>query len=830
MCVTISYKRKLNKNNKLVKVIKETYLRKSVPCGFKCCSTTPIELKIIKQTRQRIMIPSSYIIKNYLPLLESDYINCIIPYTEISGKALYSLKDKYFIFRNDLVGMDIHQMCDFYISHTNHCFEVLDEHNIEDLPRRYTNSDEIEDLISRPIEETICFNKHRKTDRVGVFMANDYDGSGVVYVGNERVFVSKTDVNRALSGDKVYLDGNKIVGIQERSRNPITGVIIPDSGTEYVLVRPMQRNIPLIRIRTRQLELLTNQRILVSVEGWLRNSKYPHGNYLRRIGAVGDIETEIQAILARHGIIDSPHENLDDVYLKFLDSQQNAVFSGKTIELKEIDNFFKNSKKVEKPNISGNLKNNEIEKIFGDNNVDSEFEPEQRIDLRDKIVFSIDPPGCTDVDDALHVEEIDDGYEVGVHIADVGNYVELGSKLDKIALQRGTTTYLVDRRIEMLPKILSSNLCSLIENVQRLAFSVIFRFNKRFQMMGFAISKTIIKNRKNFTYEEAMTTNDPEFKPSIDILSRIARKLRGERMARGALDISCDEYRYEYENSCATRQRKGDFKVKLQVKKPLETNRLIEEFMVLANVTVAKFLYKNIPEIALLRKHPKCDIFNPNTQNEVFNRRIIARNMFPASYCSGLEDDFYHFGLATNFYTHFTSPIRRYADLVVHRVLHMIMIKNKKPFIVVKNDEEIIINKPETNLIGNNPVMKFHDLIDYDYSPVQIQQICESINVKTRAAKNASRDCSRIFLYLYIRDVEETLEAIVMEILNGGIVVFVPDFEIEGVIDNPEWSCSKYAVYKKGKVLYKLYDQVKVKIIRDDEMFFLHNKFNLVIV
>ncbi|KAG0420041.1 Exosome complex exonuclease RRP44 [Dictyocoela roeselum] len=715
-------------------------------------------------------------------------------------------------------------MCDFYCSHTDFCFEVLDENNIEELPKRYTNSDEIADLISRPIEENICFDKHRKTDRIGLFVASDYDGGGVVYLGNERVFVQKLDINRALSGDKVYLDGNKIVGIYERSRNPITGVIIPDSGTEYVLVRPMQRNIPLIRIRTRQLDLLANQRILVSVEGWLRNSRYPYGNYLRRIGAVGDIETEIQAILARYEIIDTPHENFDILYSKYLDQKQNAIFNGETIELGDVEIFLKSNNLPVKDNPLKPSKN-VIDDIFDNKNIHFEVNSDQRIDLRDKNVFSIDPPGCTDVDDALHVEKTEDGYEVGVHIADVGNYIEPGSKLDKIALQRGTTTYLVDRRIEMLPKILSSNLCSLVENVQRLAFSIIFRFNKSFEITGFVIAKTIIKNRKNFTYEEALKTNDPNFKPGIKILTDIARKLRKDRMGRGALEISCDELRFEYESGIY--DDKGDVLLKMQIKKSLETNRLIEEFMVLANVTVAKFLYKNIPEISLLRKHPRCDIFNPNTKNELFNKRMIARNMFPASYCSGTDDDFFHFGLATDFYTHFTSPIRRYADLVVHRLLEMLMKINKKSFVVVRNEDDLIINK--RHFVSDKPGYNSHNLTDYTYSPVNIQEICEKINARTRAARNASRDCNRIFLYLYIRKVEKSFYGIVMEILNSGIVVFVPEFEIEGVIEDEEWSCSKDAVYKKGKLLYKLYEELKVRVMRDDDMFFLHNRFNLVI-
>ncbi|KAJ7414076.1 Exosome complex exonuclease RRP44 [Pitangus sulphuratus] len=392
----------------------------------------------------------------------------------------------------------------------------------------------------------------------------------------------------------------KVVGIIKRNWRPYCGMLSKSQIKEARrhLFTPADRRIPRIRIETRQAETLEGQRIIVAIDGWPRNSRYPN---------------------------DMKH----------------------------------------------------------------------REDLRHLNVCSVDPPGCTDIDDALHCREIENGnIEVGVHIADVSHFIRPGNALDEESVKRGTTVYLCEKRIDMVPELLSSNLCSLRSNVDRLAFSCIWEMNHKAEILKTRFTKSIINSKASLTYAEAQmridsaTMND-EITTSLRGLNKLAKILKKKRIENGALTLSSPEVRFHIDSETHD-------PIDLQTKELKETNSMVEEFMLLANISVAQKIYDEFPEFALLRKHPapppsNYDILNLEIKTDsakalaesldkaesptfpylnTLLRILTTRCMMQAVYfCSGMDNDFHHYGLASPIYTHFTSPIRRYADIIVHRLL-----------------------------------------------------------------------------------------------------------------------------------------------------------------
>lgn len=351
----------------------------------------------------------------------------------------------------------------------------------------------------------------------------------------------------------------------------------------------------------------------------------------------------------------------------------------------------------------------------------------KRLDLRDVPICSVDPPGCTDIDDALHARVLPNGrLEIGVHIADVSHFIRPGNALDKEAASRATTVYLVDKRIDMVPELLSSNLCSLRGGVERFAFSCIWEMDEEANIFETRYHKSVIKSKKAMTYEGInfqilSRINTFNFSPShffsleaqliIDDPSKqddvaqglrrlncLAKILKKKRMENGALVLASPEIRFQVDNETHD-------PIEVEAKKIRETNSMVEEFMLLANVSVAEKIQLEFPECAMLRRHPipPQTNFDPlikagrnlgfelltstgkelaqsldeavKHDNPYFNTmlRILAtRCMMQAVYfISGTaqKEDFFHYGLAAPIYTHFTSPIRRYADIIVHRLL-----------------------------------------------------------------------------------------------------------------------------------------------------------------
>ncbi|KAK4337208.1 hypothetical protein RND71_043307 [Anisodus tanguticus] len=315
--------------------------------------------------------------------------------------------------------------------------------------------------------------------------------------------------------------------------------------TSHLFV-PAEKKIPFIRIETRQYHNLKNQRIIVAIDSWPRDSKFPKGHYVRALGNIGDKEVENELVFLEHDI----------PYLDFTKSVLNC--------LPDPDSW--------------RIPDEEYSK---------------RLDLRDYNICSVDPPGCTDIDDALHYKELGNNLvEIGVHIADVSYFVKPNTAIDLEASSRGTTVYLVNKRINMIPEVLSSNLCSLIANEERLTFSVIWVINKQnAEIVESKFHKTIIKSKGAFTYAEAQLRIDSknlndDITLSLRGLNEIAKKLRKKRIDNGAIVLAnMGELRFvEVESET------HDNVLQIENKELKETNSMIEEFMLLANIEFAFLL------------------------------------------------------------------------------------------------------------------------------------------------------------------------------------------------------------------------------------------------
>lgn len=582
----------------------------------------------------------------------------------------------------------------------------------------------------------------------------------------------------------------KVVSIIKRKWRQYCGTLrLKDIGSSSTMTRylfvPNERRIPVIRIETRQYDILKNQRLVVAIDSWPRDSKYPLGHYVRALGTIGDKETENQVLLLEH---DVPHSMFSRAVLDCLPPEGNDW----TIPEEEFS---------------------------------------KRADLRNLSICSVDPPGCTDIDDALHCVDLNDGtVEVGVHIADVSYYVKPMSALDQEAANRGTTVYLADRRIDMIPGLLSSNLCSLIEKRDRLAFSVIWKLDKKTcTIRDTKFMRSIICSKASLTYEEAQLKIDEKNQTSdihkgLRSLNDLAKKLKRKRMESGALVLArADEIRFVEIDS---ETHENDASLEIQHKRLMETNSMVEEFMLLANISVAQKLLEDFPELALLRRHPKPSTANfdelveaaksqgfkieaddgkhlsesldkaklPN--NEFFNlmlRMIATRCMTPAAYfCSGCgeksKSSFSHFGLAADIYTHFTSPIRRYADLLVHRLLA----------------HSIGSSHLDKSMLNKNTV----------------QALCDQINYRHRMAQFASRASTKLHTVLYIKSkkILQNEDAYVFYVRQNALQILIPRIAFEHTYFlNPakDWQFepdTREQIYLPGKISIHQFDKIKVDI------------------
>lgn len=410
-----------------------------------------------------------------------------------------------------------------------------------------------------------------------------------------------------------------------------------------------------------------------------------------------------------------------------------------------------------------------------------------RIDLRNIPVVSIDPPGCKDIDDALHCIRLPNGnLEVGVHIADVSYFVHPETPLDKEASHRSTSTYLVERRLDMLPEFLTTHLCSLRSKEDHLAFSVIWEMDDSANIIDVKFFKSVIHSVASLTYDEAQAMLDDKHNhdvvsDAVRSLNKLARIFRSRRIDEGALTLASPEVRFKLDSESQNPTDVQAYMLK-------EANALVEEFMLLANITVSKKILRHFPSLGVLRRHqpPSREQFAPllsaaeavgvhidisssktladsldaavKDDDPYFNKllRILStRCMMPAQYfCSGElpKDQWHHYGLAAPVYTHFTSPIRRYADILVHRLL--------------------------AAAIGVAP------LPAVNADRLKMQETCSHMNRRHRAAQHAQRASVSIHTLIFFRSkpAVETAYVLTVSPENDNLVVLVPRFGIEGSV------------------------------------------------
>ncbi|GCF01204.1 exosome catalytic subunit dis3 [Zygosaccharomyces mellis] len=549
----------------------------------------------------------------------------------------------------------------------------------------------------------------------------------------------------------------RVVSVTRRSWRQYVGQIAPNSvdaqngGVQNVFVILMDKCLPKIRIRTRRAHELLNQRVVISVDSWPETHKYPLGHFVRNLGEVESVQAETEALLLEHDVEYRP-------------------FSKKVLEcLPPEGHDWKAPQSL-----------NDADAIAKD-----PLLPRRR-DLRDKLICSIDPPGCVDIDDALHAKKLPNGnWEVGVHIADVTHFVKPNTALDGEGASRGTSVYLVDKRIDMLPMLLGTDLCSLKPYVDRFAFSVLWELNENAEIVNVDFAKSVIKSREAFSYEQAqLRIDDPnqqdELTQGMRALLRMSIKLKEKRINAGALNLASPEVKVHMDSETSDPNE-------VEVKKHLATNSLVEEFMLLANISVARKIYDSFPQTAMLRRHASPPSTNFELLNEMLQTRkgmsislesskaladsldrcidpedpyfntlvriMSTRCMMAAQYFySGAYSysDFRHYGLAVDIYTHFTSPIRRYCDVVAHRQL--------------------------AGAIGYEPL----DLSHRDKN--KMDMICKNINRKHRNSQFAGRSSIEYYVGQVMRNNESVESGYVIKVLNNGIVVLVPKFGVEGLI------------------------------------------------
>lgn len=490
------------------------------------------------------------------------------------------------------------------------------------------------------------------------------DGSAYIVPEDELendIYIAPRKLRQALHGDivKVHVyerrKGNKregeVVEILERAKMDFTGTI--DISTSYAFFLADDRKmlndifVPLDNLNGAK----DGEKVVVSIIEWPKNAKNPIGKVKTILGKKGENDTEMNAILADYGFP-----------LSFPKEVEAAA-----------------------ENIDGTITADEIAK---------------RRDFRDTLTFTIDPADAKDFDDAISFKKLDNGnYEIGVHIADVSHYVTPDSILDKEAFERGTSVYLVDRVIPMLPERLSNDLCSLRPHEDKLCFSAVFEMDDRAKVLDQWFGRTIVHSDRRFTYEEAqeiIEAGEGDHAEAILKLNDLAKILKDERFRHGAISFETEEVKFRLD------EKGKPIGVYTRVRK--DAHKLIEDFMLLANRKVAEYIGKqgkgknklgfiyrfhDVPKPETLttfsqfaarfghRLSIKNDKEAAKSLNALMTKiegskeqnlltTLAVRSMAKAIYTTKQSS---HYGLAFDYYTHFTSPIRRYPDVLVHRLL-----------------------------------------------------------------------------------------------------------------------------------------------------------------
>ena len=509
-------------------------------------------------------------------------------------------------------------------------------------------------------------------------------------------------------------------------------------------------------------------KVVCEITNWVYQDLSPEGKIAEVLGKAGDVKTEFKALIKKYGL--------------------TKTFPKKVRE--------------EVKNLAFEITPDELE---------------HRKDLRDKIIFTIDPADAKDFDDAVSIEVNEKGnYLLGVHIADVSHYVRESTALGDEAFKRGTSVYLMNDVVPMLPEKLSNDICSLREGVERLTFSVFVEINPGGDILDFSISKSVIKSKKRFTYEEVQGIIDNqkgEFIDEINMMNELHGILFKKRVGEGSLDFDSQEVKLEIDSQ--------GFIKDIKPKERLESMRMIEDFMLVANKCVTLFIERKEPKPPFIyRIHDLPDknkmrelshfvkqfgiTLNPDSKLslqkmllEIRGRKeeylitdITIRSMAKAIYS---ESNIGHYGLGFKNYTHFTSPIRRYPDLVVHRILF------------------------ETLEGMNNKRVSYYRSL--------MPEICKQSTDTEINAVQAEREAIKILQIRYLEGhTGKVFEGIVSGVSEYGIYIEISENLIEGMVRLKELNDDYYILDEKNfrlvgrrrKKVYRIGDKVRVKVLKTD--------------
>ena len=602
--------------------------------------------------------------------------------------------------------------------------------------------------------------------------------------GSESVFIAERSMNRALNGDKVKvmlyplrrkkeLEG-EVVEIIERARERFVGII--DSKHRVTILKANNKQLPMnIIIPPDKTKGAKNgQKCIAAITYWGDKYENPIGEIVDILGDTGNNNTEMHAILAEYGL---PYS-----YPQEIEKEANKI--PETITEDEI---------------------------------------KRRIDFRTTTTFTIDPRDAKDFDDALSIKDLGNGlWEVGVHIADVTHFVPEGGIIDQEAVKRATSVYLVDRTVPMLPEHLSNFICSLRPDEEKLTYSCIFIINDLAEVIDYKIARTVIKSDRRFTYEEAqeiIETGKGDFATEVVRLNDLAKKLREKRFASGAIAFERSEVRFEIDDTGKP--------VSVFFKESKDSNKLIEEFMLLANKYVAQHIgmprNREKPKTFVYRIH---DVPNPeklsnfatfikkfgykiktdgkktavsSSINHLLDQiegkkeqnmieTLAIRSMAKAAYST---KNIGHYGLAMKYYTHFTSPIRRYPDMMVHRLL-------------TKYADKV----PQQTI----------DRTDYE-------SLCKHSSDMEQLAAQAERASIKYKQIEFMADkIGQVYDGVISGISTWGIYVEINENKCEGMVYIRDLEDDVYVYDEKNYCIigrrtqrkYQIGDDIRIKVVKAD--------------